>query len=424
MPRETEAGALRPTVVILSQGDEVITGQTVDTNAAWLAERLTDLGFLVILKLTVGDDLDDLIDAIDQGMGFGDLLICTGGLGPTVDDLTAEAAAAVMQVSLVEDAPSVQWLTQLMARYGRELSAANRKQCSFPRGAVVLPNLWGTAPGFSIEDRGCIGFFVPGVPREMKGFWDRTIEPALRARFQLTPGRLVTLRCMGVAESRLEELLQPFAEAPGVTIGFRTKLPENQVKLRIDPDVPQAQVDALTAEVRAAIGKPVFGVNCGPIEQVIGELLAERGETLASAESCTGGLISASITSVSGASRYFMEGACVYANEAKMRTCGVLAETLDEHGAVSEPTARQMAEGIRERAGTTYGLATTGIAGPGGGTPDKPVGTVFVALATPEGTHVRRLLLAGDRERITRLTVGSALDMLRRQLQGLLRPPT
>lgn len=412
-----------PTVVLLSQGDEIITGQTVDTNASWLAERLTDAGFKVVLKLAVGDRLDDIVQALQLAAARGDVLICSGGLGPTVDDLTTEAVSIVTDQPLVEDSRSLERIRAAFASFGREMSPSNRKQALLPQRAQVLDNDWGTAPGFSTPIGNCIAYFVPGVPREMRGFFQHHIAPDLSRRFTLAPGRLVMLRCMGIAESKLEDLLKPFQELPGVVLGFRTRMPENQVKLRCDASLSEHDIAALTERARAIIGSAVFGVNSGPIEQVVGELLREQHATLATAESCTGGQISAAITAIPGASDYFIEGACVYANAAKERTCNVDPALLAAHGAVSEPVARAMAEGIRARACATYGVSSTGVAGPGGGTPEKPVGTVWIALATPRGTHTRLLRMPGDRERITGFTVGAALDLLRRELQGLLEAP-
>lgn len=412
-----------PTVVLLSQGDEIITGQTVDTNAAWMAERLTDLGFSVTLKLAVGDRLDDIVQALRLAASQGDVLICSGGLGPTVDDLTTEAVGVVSGQPLVEDTRSLERIRAAFARFGREMSPSNRKQALLPQGATILDNDWGTAPGFSTQLGACVAYFVPGVPREMRGFFTHHIAPDLTRRFTLEPGRLVMLRCMGIAESKLEDLLKPFQDIPGVVLGFRTRMPENQVKLRCAASLGDAAIAELTQRVHDTIGSSVFGINSGPVEQVVGELLRARGATVATAESCTGGQISGAITSIPGASDYFLEGACVYANAAKIRTCGVDPATLEAHGAVSEPVARAMAEGIRARAGATYGISSTGIAGPGGGTPDKPVGTVWIALATPTTTHARLLRLPGDRERVTCFTTGAALDLLRRELQGLLDAP-
>jgi len=411
-----------PTIVLLSQGDELLTGQTVDTNAAWLAERLTELGFKVLYGVTAPDETGAIERALTAAFEAADALICTGGLGPTSDDLTTACVARVAGVELALHQESLDRIKALYAHWGREMPQANVKQAMLPVGARVLTNDWGTAPGFEWLHSGpggaCAGYFVPGVPREMRQFWEHYLRPALVARFERPPVRRVILRCMGIAESSLEERMQPFAGEPGLTISFRTKLPENQVKLIFDAGVETERADAVVARAREAIGSSCFGEGTGPIAEVIGAALAARGETLATAESCTGGQISAQITEISGASRYFLEGSCIYSNEAKVRTCGVDPEALAAHGAVSETVARQLAEGIRDRAGATYGLATTGIAGPGGGSPEKPVGTVHIALATPSKTVHRHLRLRGSRERITSMAAGLTLDLLRRHLQS------
>jgi nicotinamide-nucleotide amidase len=405
---------------ILSQGDEVLTGQTVDSNAAWLSERLTDIGFDMVLHLTVGDRQADIEAAMRQAHAAADVVIGTGGLGPTQDDLTAASAASVLGCELAFDQQALQNIKNIYAWLGTPMPDSNEKQAWLPSTATALYNAWGTAPGFHMDHGLGVGFYLPGVPREMRSFWKHLVRPALVERFELRPGRLVTLRCLGVHESKLAELCAPFESTEGFVLGFRTNLPENQVKLRVSPDVPTARVDEVVARLRAAIGKPVFGVDCGSIQQVLVQELTNRGETLATAESCTGGQVSAAITGVPGSSAVFLEGSCIYSNEAKIRTCGVDPDTLAEHGAVSEQVAVQLAQGIRDRAGATYGLSTTGIAGPGGGTPDKPVGTVHIACAHPGGVYHRKLSLRGNRDRIQRLTVGSVLDMLRRHHQGFL----
>lgn len=410
----------RKRAVLLSQGDEVITGQTLDRNAHWLSEKLTELGFDVVQRLTVGDRLADLKWALDHGCEQADLLISTGGLGPTQDDLTLQAVSELSGDPLVLHSATLEHIQALYRRLGREMPDTNRKQAVLPSRAQVLQNDWGTAPGIQVQHKGCQAFFVPGVPREMRKLWEHRILPMLIRDFELSPERLLVFRCMGVGESRLAELLAPLASREGVVLGFRTMVPENQVKLRLDPGLPQSAQDQLQDEVMRLLGKVCFGVNCGPLPQVIGELLAERGQTLATAESCTGGRVSAQLTGVPGASRYFLQGVCAYANQAKTRLCGVPESMLQEHGAVSKPVAIALAEGIRDAAGSDYGLSTTGIAGPGGGTPDKPVGTVHIACATPRTTHHLQLKLHGDRERIVSLSVGAVLDMLRRDLQGLI----
>ena len=413
----------RPAAVLLSQGDEVLTGQTVDTNAAFLAERLTDIGFDVVRHLSVGDRVHDLVAVIAQAHRLGDVVICTGGLGPTQDDLTSQSVATVAGCELELDAAELAHIQALYKSFGAAMAPSNEKQAWLPARADALRNDWGTAPGFRLEHDACVGYYVPGVPREMRQFWTHRIRPDLMERFELQPERLTVLRCMGIHESRLATILKPFEALDGVTLGFRTKLPENQVKLRFDPQMSHTDQDRIVSRVHETIGKSVFGIDSGPIEDVIREILLERVMTVATAESCTGGGIAAALTSVPGASAVFVEGATVYSNQAKTRTCGVDPASIEQHGAVSEPVARQLALGMQARTGATYALGTTGIAGPGGGSREKPVGTVHVALAGPDGVHHRKLSLRGDRQRIIRLTIGSALDTLRRELQGLLPPP-
>jgi nicotinamide-nucleotide amidase len=392
----------------------------LDSNAAWLAAQLTSLGFDVVLQLTLGDRVDDIAWGLELGCGRGDVLICTGGLGPTQDDLTVEVVAKVTQDELSLNQATLDHIQALYKSIGRVMPPANIKQAMLPSRATILQNDWGTAPGVQIEHNACQAYFVPGVPREMKALWKHRILPDLQARFDLPPERLLVFRCMGVHESKLAELMAPFQGRQGVVLGFRTMLPENQVKLRLSAELTQEGEEALREEALQILGKNCYGVNSGNLVQVIGDLLRERKETLATAESCTGGNISAQITSAPGSSSYFLQGVCAYANAAKTQQAGVPAELIQAHGAVSEPVAIAMAEGIRDRAGSSYGLSTTGIAGPGGGTPDKPVGTVHIACATPTGTHHIKLALRGSRERIVSLAAGATLDMLRRHLQGLL----
>ncbi len=402
--------------VILAQGNELTQGLTLDTNSHWLASRLVELGITVRRVMTAPDRLEDIVEILRRGAELAPIVVSTGGLGPTRDDLTAQAAALAFggSLRLHEDA-----LAQVQARFvafGRVMAEVNRKQAVLPDGCRVLENLWGTAPGFSVDSGSSRLYFLPGVPREMKPMFDRHVLPDVLARHRISAPLHVTVRVTGVPESVLEEKMQGL-ERPGLEIGFRTKLPENHVKLRFEPGFPAAERLALVEEVRARIGWRAFGVDSGDLAEVVGQALAARGETLALAESCTAGSLSAWVGSVPGASRYLLEGAVVYSNEAKVRTCGVDPALLEEHGAVSEPVARQLARGIRARAGATWGIGITGIAGPGGGTEAKPVGTVHVALAGPETFEEHRALrIPGDRARVVSLSAAAALEMLWRRL--------
>ncbi len=401
-----------PDAVILSQGNEVTTGQTVDTNSHWLAGRLWELGWDVRRILCAPDRIEDIVSTIDEAAGLGSLVVSTGGLGPTRDDLTAEAAARVLGDELATNDEALAQVVERFAQMGREMKDANRKQAWLPRSARVLENRWGTAPGFAIEHKGARLFFLPGVPREMKPMFDTHVAPAAIVD---RPPTTHILRTIGLAESHLEHLMREVSCA-GLTVGFRTMLPENQVKLRFEPDVPAPERERVLSETKALFGKFLFGVDSGDIAEVVGHLLRDRHETVALAESCTGGGVAAWLASIPGASAYLLEGAVVYANDAKVRTCAVDPAVLERHGAVSEPVARQLAAGIRGRAGATWGVGITGIAGPDGGTPDKPVGTVHFGVAGPDGTEHSLVRFPGDRDRVQRLAAGWALHLLHQQV--------
>lgn len=416
-----------PIAEILSQGDEVVTGQTVDTNASWLSDQLTGLGFTVVRHTAVGDRLADIEHSIHAAIDRADLVLSTGGLGPTDDDLTTTAVANVFGVDKAFDPVAMAHIEALYRRFGRPMPEVNRRQAWLPAGCVRLDNDWGTAPAFAMVDPRALTAFLPGVPREMKALFQARILPLIQDRFDLHPGQLITLRTTGIGESNLQERVGPFSESD-VVLSYRTKLPENHIKLRFSPGTSPDRIQAVTRSIADRIGSPLFcieGVDdiAGDLAHVVVGTLAVRNASVASAESCTGGRIASAITSVAGSSAVFNEAVVTYSNSAKVRHLGVQPASLDTHGAVSELVARQMADGVRQRSGSTFALAATGIAGPGGGTDAKPVGTVFVALATPEHTHVRHLKLAGGRDRIQTLATAAALDLLRRHLQGVLPAP-
>jgi nicotinamide-nucleotide amidase len=403
---------MTPRFDLVSQGEEIVSGKTTDTNAGWIAGELGGIGMMPGRFTTVGDLLEDIRDALGDAAARSPLVVCTGGLGPTSDDLTAQAAALAFTRPLEERADA---LAQVEARYrarNRPMPPKNRKQALMPAGAEVLENHLGTAPGFSLDVGRSILFFFPGVPFEMKPMVADYVLPAARARFALSERRTIILRCCGLAESIAAERMDGF-ERPGVVVGYRASFPEVQVKLHLDAG---QDAEALVADTRARLGDHVFAVDGPPLPEVVGQLLVGRGETVALAESCTGGRISAELCAVPGASRYVLGGAVVYSNAEKTRQCGVSEALLAEHGAVSEAVARGLAEGVRARAGSTWGLGVTGIAGPTGGSPEKPVGTVHFAVAGPAGTTWRMLRLPYDRARNLSATAFFALDLLRRAL--------
>lgn len=398
---------------IVSQGEELLSGQAVDTNAAWISGQLGSLGLFPGRVTVVGDDLESIREVLRESAERASLVVCTGGLGPTSDDLTREAVALAFSRPLHQDPTA---MAQIEARYrtrNRPMPETNRVQALLPEGAELLENLLGTAPGFRLDTGSCAAFFFPGVPFEMKPMVEAYLLPYARLRFSLARRRTVILRTVNLAESVAAQRMEGF-ERPGVGVGYRASFPEVQVKLHVDDGLDS---DALAAEAIERLGRQlVFGVDSGTLADVVGNLLRARGQTVATAESCTAGRIAAELTATAGASDYFVGGAVVYANAEKVRQCGVSAALLDSHGAVSEPVARALAEGIRLRSGANWGLAVTGVGGPGGGSVEKPVGTVHFACAGPDGTTHRAVRLPYDRPRNLAASVAAALDLLRLRL--------
>jgi competence/damage-inducible protein CinA-like protein len=405
-------------------GDELLTGVTTDTNSTWFQQRLLHLGEKVARTTTVGDVKEEILDALRTVSARADVVLVSGGLGPTSDDLTAESAAEAAGVQLVEHAGALAALHERFAKIGLTVTANNIKQVQVPEGAEVVLNPVGSAPMFILRVGRATLFFVPGVPREYRALVEQGVLPRIEAlqaarsepRFHV----LRLLRTVGLPESHLDARVRPLLEAhPKVVFGFRTHFPENDLKLMArgqTREEAQAALEAAEVASRPLLGEHLYGVDDDTYPAVIGRLLAARGETLAVAESCTGGLIAELLTTVPGSSTYFLGSAVAYANQMKERWVGVRQETLLAHGAVSEPVAGEMAEGARAAADSTWAVAVTGIAGPGGGTEQKPVGTVFTALSGPDGTSVRRHQLHGDRERIRIGSAYAALEQLRRVL--------
>jgi len=404
------------TAFVVSQGEELLTGLTVDTNANYLCDRLSRLGLRVMGASTAGDRLEAIAQALAHAASHADVVICTGGLGPTEDDLTAQSVVRAFGGELVLNEVA---LRQVVARYARiqaPMSPTNRKQALLPLGCEVIENPLGTAPGFAVDVAGTRLFFLPGVPREMKRMVDETVADDIAARYALHPPLRHTFRVMGRGESQLQEQLGSVGERfPGITLGFRTRMPENHVKLEAAPDT--ASWEQGKAWVRAQLGDDCFTEAPGEeLAAVLGRMLVSRGEKLALAESCTGGWIAHLVVSEAGSSRWFERGWVTYSNEAKAQEVQVPTALLDEHGAVSEEVARAMAQGCAREAGVAWGVGVTGIAGPGGGSPEKPVGTVWIAVRGPSGTHARRLGLGRDRTSNRRFSAWIALEMLRRQV--------
>jgi len=410
------------TAAVLSIGTELTRGELVNSNAAWLSEQLTALGFEVLEHATVDDDVGRIAEVVSRLAARFRVVVCTGGLGPTTDDLTTEAVSKAFGKPLVRDEASLERIQRYFAAFGRSMSPSNKKQADFPEGASVLANDVGTAPGFSVQIGACTLFFMPGVPREMKHLWQERIVPRIAQQAVRTTAQL-HLRTFGMPESQLGDQLQGIeAQFPGVTIGYRASLPEIEVKVLArdkDEQAAQALAEKAAAVVRARLGDIVFGDREDSFAGAVGRTLRDRGLTLAVAESCTGGLVGEMLTSVPGSSEFLLFDAVVYSNGAKSRVLGVSDETLRAYGAVSEEAALAMADGVLRVSEADLAVSLTGIAGPGGGSDEKPVGTVWLAVASRGGTRIaRHFKLSGDRQRIRVLAAHFGLRMVQRLAEG------
>jgi nicotinamide-nucleotide amidase len=352
--------------------------------------------------------------------------VVTGGLGPTSDDITALAVARASGKTLVENQDAVDFIEQYFKTRNRAINPSNRKMALLPEGARILNNHAGTAPGFSLTINQCVFYFLPGVPREMEIMLDREVLPRMiklkDTSTMCYPVKHITT--FGLPESEVNERMRPFKEAfPGLILGFRAIFPEIHIKIYgkgEDEKALDLEMESATRWVAEKMDHSVLSLCGEPMEAVAGRLLLDKKATLALAESCTGGLIANRLTDVAGSSGYFLFSGVTYANEAKIKVLGVSPETLEKFGAVHEQTAKEMALGARQVAGATYGLSTSGIAGPDGGTPEKPVGTVCIGLATPGGAKGWRFQLSGgERLRNKTLFAVKALDLLRRELAGI-----
>src|SRR5262252_9702004 len=388
--------------------------------------RLFALGERVAQAQTVGDVRDEIVRALKSASARALAVLVSGGLGPTADDLTAECAAAAAGVPLVEHQPTLELIRERFAKRGMKFTENNARQARVPQGAEVVRNPVGTAPMFIQQVGGCTLYFVPGVPREYRALVDQQVLPRIAKLLEQEPNRVFRasrlLKTVGLPESHLDAMVAPLARVhPKVTFGFRTHAPENHLKLLAEGATQREANEALAAaerDCRVALGPHVFGADRDSFASVLGALLRERGATVGVAESCTGGSVCELLSAPAGASSYFIGGAVVYSNAMKEKWAGVRPDTLRAHGAVSKEVSIELAEGVRRACEATYGLSLTGIAGPSGGTPDKPVGTAHFALATQAGTHWQQQRMLGDRERIRLFAAAHALDMLRRHLLG------
>lgn len=409
----------------LCTGDELLTGLTADTNSRFFQAALLDrTGLTVRRGVVVGDDRADIIEALDAAVARCDVVLVSGGLGPTTDDLTAECAAAAAGVPLVESPEAYAHLVERFRTRGLALTENNRRQAMVPQGAEVVLNAEGAAPLF-IQRRGqCVVFFVPGVPREYRHLVGEHVVPRIAAMHASHDVRVLTLlKVINFPESHLDAAIRPFIpNHPRVTFGYRTHAPENHLKvLAVAPTEAEATAarDAAVADVLPVLGERLFARDNETMAGVVLQLLRERRQHVALAESCTGGAISAMLTAEPGASDAFYGAAVTYLEAAKTMWADVAEGLLAQFGAVSEECAAAMATGVCARTGAAWGLSTTGWAGPSGGDTDNPVGTVFVGLTGPNVSRVERHHFHGDRERVKAFAAHAALDLLRRTLQGV-----
>jgi nicotinamide-nucleotide amidase len=402
--------------VILSTGDELTTGKVIDTNSSAIADCLFAAGIEVAAVLTVGDRKEKLHWALCQGCELADLVIGTGGLGPTADDLTTEVVAEFLGCPLIQDEQVAQSLKRRFEARGIAWTPNNLKQARFPQGSVIVANPVGTAPGFRVPiapDTSLI--WLSGVPQEMAAMLRETVMPWI-AQQRGDAGQLTaaTFKIYGLTESKLDDLVKPIELGPQARLSFRAHYPDLTLRLTVKGDAETGELLArLTDQIRGALGSHIYSEGEETLEQIVGRLLLARRQTLALAESCTGGYISHRITRVAGSSAYFYGGALTYSNDAKIRFLGVNPATLESYGAVSREAALEMSRGIRERTGAGIGLSVTGIAGPLGGSPEKPVGTVWISIAHDNYHEARLHNFHGDRERVITGTSQAALHWLR-----------
>lgn len=405
---------------ILCVGTELLLGDIVNTNAQYLSRRLADLGISVYHQSVVGDNVERLKKEFEEAFTRADLVITTGGLGPTPDDLTKETGADYFNKNMVLDRDSLDKLNSYFIKKGKEeLKGNNIKQAYFPEESVILPNNHGTAPGCVIEENNKVLIVLPGPPREMKPMFENSVVPFLK-KYSKGILKSKVLRICGIGEGIMAEKISdiindsinptvaPYAKEWEVTLRITSKADTEEEASKL--------IEPVESEIRRRLGENIYGEDETSLEEVIGKILISKNLTISTAESCTGGLIASRLVDYPGISSVFLEGAVTYSNGAKINRLKVKEETLENFGAVSEETAREMAEGIAKTSGTNIGLSTTGVAGPGGGTVEKPVGLVYVGLYINGNVQVKKLELSGTREMIRRRTTITALDWLRREL--------
>lgn len=409
---------------IITIGDELLIGQVVDTNSAWLGSTLGDDGIKVIQITSVQDHAAQIVQAVNDALSRADIVLMTGGLGPTKDDITKKTLAEMCGMKLVRNEQVYEMVGKQLALRGIAFTELNQGQALVPDGCTVLPNRNGTAPGMWFERDGKVLISMPGVPFEMKALVKDEVLPRLRKHFALDANVHRTIITFGLAESILADTIASWEEAlpPYLHLAYLPSALCIRLRLsayEIDRQKAEQEIESQIEKLSKVIPHYIIGSEDDSLESVTGTLLKTRGETLATAESCTGGNIAHRFTAMPGASEYFKGGVVAYSNEVKIALLGVDPESLNRYGAVSQSIAEQMAEGVRRATGATYGISTTGIAGPTGGTPEKPVGTVWMAVATPNGVFSRRMVFGSVRSQNIERASSNCINLLRLQLLGL-----
>lgn len=405
------------TAEIITIGDEILIGQILDTNSEWLAVKLGEMGVTVHQITSVSDSAGHISEALSRAIQYADVVIITGGLGPTKDDITKRTLSDFFGMPLVRDQEVWEQVGEMMRRRGIDFNESNQGQCLVPQGCRVLKNNNGTAPGMMFQQGKTLIFSLPGVPFEMKALFTEQVSHAIADHFVLQHVIHRTVNLFGIAESVLSELIAPWEDALPKNLHLAYLPNARVIRLRlsaygVDPSVINT-IDSQFADLRTLIKPYYLGDDPMSVEGALSEILVRRHSTLAVAESCTGGAISARITAMSGASTYYKGGICAYSNEAKTRVLNVDSALIAQHGAVSEPVAQAMARGARQLLGTDYAIATTGIAGPDGGTPSKPVGTVCIAVASSQGVSSCTMSFGLIRQQNIERAATHALNMLR-----------
>lgn len=410
---------------LMTVGDEILIGQITDTNSGWMARQLNLIGARIIGVSSVGDDEDAIVEGLSHALQKADAVLMTGGLGPTKDDITKKALARFFGVEMVFDQPTYERIVRFFEMLGRSSTAAHREQCYMPANALLLPNKMGTAPGMWFEHQGKVVVSMPGVPYEMEYLMEQAVIPRLRDFLPGEPIAHRTILTVGEGESRIAARLEEWETHLPLHIKLAYLPNLGRVRLRLSGSAPDEaalhqELDQYAAQIRELLADVVYGNEREQLEALIGQMLRERGLMLCTAESCTGGYVAHLITAIPGSSDYFKGSVIAYSNEVKMKLLGVQPQTLEAHGAVSEPTVREMVAGAVKTLEADVAVAISGIAGPGGGSPEKPVGTIWIAVGDGQTIHARKIQAGKDRLKNIEYASIIALDFVRRFLLGQL----